>query len=141
MQSSSCVCRVVTRSAVSAARPHPNPMPPCVALVSRCCRCAAEAPEGNRLKPSHRKAPTENAATQSTNPAGKPFAAQWISAFCRRFVGATCRREHLGRKTRSRERLRCKGLQKSGRQDSNLRPSAPKAPALPSCATPRMQRS
>ena len=26
----------------------------------------------------------------------------------------------------------------SGRQDSNLRPSAPKAPALPSCATPRM---
>ena len=25
----------------------------------------------------------------------------------------------------------------SGRQDSNLRPSAPKAPALPSCATPR----
>ena len=26
---------------------------------------------------------------------------------------------------------------KSGRQDSNLRPSAPKAPALPSCATPR----
>ena len=27
----------------------------------------------------------------------------------------------------------------SGRQDSNLRPSAPKAPALPSCATPRTQ--
>ena len=26
----------------------------------------------------------------------------------------------------------------SGRQDSNLRPSAPKAPALPSCATPRL---
>ena len=26
----------------------------------------------------------------------------------------------------------------SGRQDSNLRPSAPKAPALPSCATPRV---
>jgi hypothetical protein len=25
----------------------------------------------------------------------------------------------------------------SGRQDSNLRPSAPKADALPSCATPR----
>ena len=29
----------------------------------------------------------------------------------------------------------------SGRQDSNLRPSAPKAPALPSCATPRLQHS
>ena len=29
------------------------------------------------------------------------------------------------------------GLLESGRQDSNLRPSAPKAPALPSCATPR----
>ena len=28
----------------------------------------------------------------------------------------------------------------SGRQDSNLRPSAPKAPALPSCATPRHAR-
>ena len=27
----------------------------------------------------------------------------------------------------------------SGRQDSNLRPSAPKAPALPSCATPRRE--
>ncbi len=27
--------------------------------------------------------------------------------------------------------------EQSGRQDSNLRPSAPKAPALPSCATPR----
>ena len=29
----------------------------------------------------------------------------------------------------------------SGRQDSNLRPSAPKAPALPSCATPRIRFS
>ena len=29
-------------------------------------------------------------------------------------------------------------LIESGRQDSNLRPSAPKAPALPSCATPRL---
>ena len=28
----------------------------------------------------------------------------------------------------------------SGRQDSNLRPSAPKAPALPSCATPRFRQ-
>ncbi len=39
-------------------------------------------------------------------------------------------------------RFSCKHLgpslkSQSGRQDSNLRPSAPKAPALPSCATPR----
>ncbi len=33
----------------------------------------------------------------------------------------------------------CQSLKsQSGRQDSNLRPSAPKAPALPSCATPRL---
>ncbi len=31
----------------------------------------------------------------------------------------------------------CSCFDQSGRQDSNLRPSAPKAPALPSCATPR----
>ena len=36
-----------------------------------------------------------------------------------------------------KQRLGTVAMTRSGRQDSNLRPSAPKAPALPSCATPR----
>ena len=58
------------------------------------------------------------------------------------FPGFCAHLEHNGPKTATkkgpqnrREPLRWNG---SGRQDSNLRPSAPKAPALPSCATPRL---
>ena len=57
---------------------------------------------------------------------------------CRQIAVRDCRQTYLGRGTRSPERLRYRAFKKSGRQDSNLRPSAPKAPALPSCATPRV---
>jgi hypothetical protein len=43
----------------------------------------------------------------------------------------------LGKKEGLPEPPRTLAVTESGRQDSNLRPSAPKAPALPSCATPR----
>jgi hypothetical protein len=46
-------------------------------------------------------------------------------------------RAFLAKKMGSRETREPLVSLESGRQDSNLRPSAPKAPALPSCATPR----
>ncbi len=73
----------------------------------------------SRLRPGHRPSRVASARGWcSWKPRGDP---------CTGRVGRGFDRKPVGQSLKSQ----------SGRQDSNLRPSAPKAPALPSCATPR----
>jgi len=50
-----------------------------------------------------------------------------VDATCRQIAVNLCRQVDLGRKRRFSKALRCSRFEESGRQDSNLRPSAPKA--------------
>jgi len=60
-------------------------------------------------------------------PAPLPTNAQWIWCFCRQNAVNRCRQVDLGRKQRFSKSLCRSCFEESGRQDSNLRPSAPKA--------------
>jgi len=50
-----------------------------------------------------------------------------VDATCRQIAVNLCRQVDLGRKRRFSKALRCSRFEESGRQDLNLRPSAPKA--------------
>ena len=58
------------------------------------------------------------------HPGGRVHA---VDATCRQIAVNSCRQVDLGRKRCLSKVLHCNRLEESGRQDSNLRPSAPKA--------------
>ncbi len=136
-----CSHQLIASGLVGVGRLHPRrPTPILCRLASPWSRSAADVlqrPQGSIAENPVTARRRQDSNQESRRVATEKHCAGKHFKDCRRIAVKNCRQTCLGRKTRSRERLRCNCFQKSGRQDSNLRPSAPKAPALPSCATPR----
>ena len=121
-------------------------------IPARCCsapaRSARTTPTGRPASPttatSPKTPPPTSATPRRTSPPTSATTSRRPATRSRtRSATRTSRSTSTPAKTRQRRReqdqvaSRSSGDRWSGRQDSNLRPSAPKADALPGCATPR----